>query len=80
MTKPTKEAAYIAVNRMVSARILHQRLGHPGRRRLIQLKNTADFEVIGIEDLPDLRTAQFVLRPRRLGFNGAQQQPERRSH
>jgi len=51
-SKTTRETAYLAADRVVSAKTLHQQLGHPGKRRLIQMKNTVNFEVIDIEDLP----------------------------
>ena len=48
-----KETAYLAADRIVSAKTLHQRLGHPGKRRLIQVKNTAeDLKIIDMKDLP----------------------------
>ena len=48
-----RETAYIAANRVVSAKVLHQRLGHPGKKRLIQMKiSVKDLEIIGMEDLP----------------------------
>jgi transposase InsO family protein len=69
MTKLIKESAYIAAaggSRVVSARILHRRLGHPGRRRLTQLKNTVqDFEVFGIEDLPDLKDCAVCIKAKK---------------
>ena len=63
MIKQIKETAYIAIDRIVNAKILHRRLGHPGKKRLTKIKKfIQDFEIISMEDLSDLKNYNVCIK------------------
>ena len=66
MIKQIKETAYIAIDRIVNAKILHRRLGHPGKKRLTEIKHIIqDFEIIGMKDLPDLKGCGVCIKAKK---------------
>ena len=52
MTNSAKKTAYLAADKINSIKILHQKLNHLRKKKLIQMKNTAEnFKIIDMKNL-----------------------------
>ena len=51
MTNLIKKTVYLAADKIISIKTLHQKLDYSKKRRLIQMKNNVeDFEIIDMKD------------------------------
>jgi len=51
MTNSARKTVYLAADKIISIKILHQKLDHSEKKRLIQIKNTAEnLKIIDMKD------------------------------